>query len=112
MDKRYIAAAIVAAVLTGCSSSFSVPGRGNTETSQLVYQCEDGQRLDITYYNNDPNRLAVIKTAGEPAIVMANVISGSGAKYNGNVYQWWSKGRSGSFSDLMKDKTTECQAVN
>ena len=112
MFKDYINVAVMALTLTGCSASFSLPGPGETATSRAVYQCDDGQRLAVVYYHKDLNRIAVVKKGSEPEIVMVNVISGSGAKYNGNVYQWWSKGHSGSFTDLMKDQTTECQATN
>ncbi|MGD8203154.1 MliC family protein [Pantoea sp. FN0305] len=111
MHKNQAGLAVIAMLLCGCSTPYSLPGKGVTDTTQAVYRCDDGQRLEVTYYNNQPNALAVIKKGDGPEIVMANVISGSGAKYNGNTWQWWSKGRSGIFSDLMKDTTTECQAI-
>ena len=36
-------------------------------------------------------------------IVAANVISGSGARYQGGVHVWWSKGDEADLYDLMAD---------
>lgn len=112
MYKNQTALAVCVCLLTGCSATYSLPGAGVTEVSQTTYQCDDGQRLAVTYYNKQPNALAVVKKGGEPEVVMANVISGSGAKYNGNIWQWWSKGQNGIFSDLMNNSSTTCQAIN
>ncbi|MDU2734741.1 MAG: MliC family protein [Mixta calida] len=111
MYKRYFGVAIAAVMLAGCSSGITLPGGGKTETIHAAYQCDDGQSLDVTYYNQAPNRLAVVKKGPQPTIVMVNVIAGSGAKYVGNAYEWWTKGNSGTFTQLMGNKATECKSA-
>ncbi len=111
MYKRYLGMAVAALMLVGCGSRIALPGGGKTETTHVVYQCHDGEPLDVAYYNQQPNMLAVVKKGQQPAIVMVNVIAGSGAKYVGNAYEWWTKGDNGTFTQLMDDKTTECKSA-
>ncbi|QKJ87057.1 lysozyme inhibitor [Paramixta manurensis] len=108
-----LAAMVAALTLSACQQrqapTLTLPGQGPQQTSRLVYHCDDGTQLSVTYYNNDLNRLAVVAIPGQGEVVMANVIAASGAKYDGNAFEWWTKGNSGTFSRLMDDKHTECK---
>lgn len=48
-------------------------------------------------------------------IVASSVICGSGAKYQGGAYVWWSKGEEADLYDLMADpqmqKPLHCAAI-
>jgi len=52
------------------------------------YICEDGSVVEASYPDTDTAR---IRYEGQ-VIEMQNVISGSGARYTGGGWQWWTKG--------------------
>ena len=43
----------------------------------------------------------------DQTVVAANVISGSGAKYAGGIYIWWTKGETADLYNLMDDPEQE-----
>ncbi len=109
MSLRVVSLAMFTLLLAGCDNGkITLPGSGKTEVTKTIMHCDDGQTLEATYYNNDPNALAVVKKGDNPEYVLVNVIAGSGAKYDGNIYEWWTKGSTGTFTDLMEQKSTEC----
>jgi membrane-bound inhibitor of C-type lysozyme len=111
MNRGYLATAMAAAfMLAGCNTTGPLPGNEKAQKTQVTYQCSDGEQLAATYYNGDPNRLAIVKKGNQPALVMVNVVAGSGAKYVGNIYEWWTKGDSGNFTQLMDNTITECRS--
>ncbi len=55
------------------------------------YKC-GAKDLSVTYYNAGDISLAKLELEDE-TVVASNVISGSGAKYAGSVYIWWTKGK-------------------
>lgn len=65
---------------------------GDAEVKTSVYDCT-GQDAPFTvqYLNADPNFLALVPVEGKVR-VFANVIAGSGAKYESGQYVWWNKG--------------------
>lgn len=83
------------------------------ETLNVVYDCS-GQKLEVDYINAGPVSLAVFVRNGE-LVVASNVLSGSGARYAGGKYIWWTKGADGSLYDLTQgkdaDPVLECSEV-
>ena len=73
-----------------------------------------GQKLEVDYINAGPVSLAVFVRNGE-LVVASNVLSGSGARYAGGKYIWWTKGADGSLYDLTQgedaDPVLECSEV-
>lgn len=80
----------------------SVPDADKAETRTIAYDC-DGDALSVDYVNAGPVSLAIFAIDGT-TIVASNVLSGSGARYAGSHYIWWSKGREASLYDLMQDE--------
>ncbi|MBS7545273.1 MliC family protein [Ancylobacter oerskovii] len=78
-----------------------LPKGATVQTIQAAYRCADGSRLAVSYYNAPPVALASLTVGGE-FVVLANVLSGSGARYAGGRFIWWSKGRDGDLYDLTK----------
>lgn len=63
------------------------------------YTCDDQSAVEVVYINAGPVALATLTRKGE-FVVLANVLSGSGARYAGGRYVWWSTGREASLYDL------------
>ena len=78
-----------------------LPGSGQPETTRAAYACGD-RKVDVTYVNTPDNQFAVLDL-GNKTIVAVSVMSGSGARYVGQNYEWWSKGKDAQFTDLMQD---------
>lgn len=57
----------------------------------------------MSYVNAPSVALATLAFKGQ-FLVLSNVLSGSGARYAGGQYIWWSKGRGADFYDLTKGK--------
>ena len=83
------------------SISFPVPGAEEITTQTLSYRCDETDtRLDVTYINAGSVSLALLSIKDQ-FVVAANVLSGSGAKYAGAQYIWWTKGETANLYDLM-----------
>jgi membrane-bound inhibitor of C-type lysozyme len=65
------------------------------------YQCDGGKTLSVRYFNSPDNRAAVFRIEGKTVLAVSTV-SGSGARYVGGRYEWWSKGEQGTLRDLMQ----------
>jgi len=87
--------------------TIEVPGADEVQTQQVAYKCDPGA-MDVTYINAGPVSLATFTLEGE-FVVAANVLSGSGAKYAGSKYIWWTKGEGADLYDLTKGE--EASAV-
>jgi membrane-bound inhibitor of C-type lysozyme len=70
-------------VLSGCASTSS----GDTH-AWVNYACSDGQTVQASYPDNNT---AIIKFKGETHTLHV-ALSGSGARYTGEGWQWWTKG--------------------
>jgi membrane-bound inhibitor of C-type lysozyme len=66
----------------------------------VTYACGDDDVV-AEYINVGNNSLAIVQLGSGP-VIMANVMSGSGAKYVGQQFEWWSKGDEASLVDLMQ----------
>ncbi|WP_395448088.1 MliC family protein [Aminobacter sp. UC22_36] len=96
--------AIILAVATSAATASAVtlelPGNAPVERSAVVYRCGD-RDVKAEYINAGDNSLAVL-TIGDETIVAVTVLSGSGAKYAGQHYVWWTKGDNADLYDLTK----------
>jgi membrane-bound inhibitor of C-type lysozyme len=88
-------AAALAAKIT-----FEVPNVGEVQTTKAVYSCGNKQ-VSATYINAGSTSLVLLKLGNE-FVVASNVLSGSGARYAGRQYVWWTKGDHADLYDLMK----------
>lgn len=85
---------------------------GYTVSSTTAYQCGQDQ-ISTTFLTKQHNNVALISVNGEAPILLANVISADGAKYQGGIYQLWTKGDKATFTNLLKapKKNIQCKAV-
>jgi membrane-bound inhibitor of C-type lysozyme len=80
--------------------AIELPGSEAAKTQPVAYDCGD-ERIAATYINAGANALAVLKI-GAATVVFTNVLSGSGARYAGQQYIWWTKGDEADLYDLTK----------
>lgn len=91
--------------------SFVVPGADEATSTKATYTCGD-QTVAVEYINAGSVSLALL-TLKDEFVAAANVLSGSGAKYAGDQYIWWSKGQDeATLTNLMTDSQTpvDCTA--
>lgn len=87
--------AAAALALASCART-PEPAQAEPSTPWITYVCEDGRTLQAAYPDKDTARL---RLAGEePSLKIA--VSGSGARYVGEGWQWWSKGDEGFLAPL------------
>ncbi|MCZ7447571.1 MliC family protein [Agrobacterium rhizogenes] len=71
------------------------------EKVETTYQCA-AERVEAVYFN--AGDVSLVRLGFKDGMtIAANVISGSGAKYQGGIYVWWSKGDEADLYDLMAD---------
>lgn len=68
--------------------------------SQAHYDCA-GVAVTVEYINAGAVSLAQL-AIGDDVVVAADVVSGSGAKYMGGFYTWWTKGDAATLFDSRK----------
>lgn len=109
-------AIILAAVTSAAMAStvtLELPGSAPVERNSVSYKCGD-QAVKAEYVNAGDNSLVVL-TLGDQTVVAVTVLSGSGAKYAGQQYVWWTKGNNADLYDLMKGEDApavlSCEAV-
>jgi membrane-bound inhibitor of C-type lysozyme len=85
------------------SLSLSIDTLGDIERKSVVYQCDDGAALRVSYVNASPNFLAILPVEGETYIFVTS-LSASGARYVAGPYEWWSTGDEGTLRDLRAEE--------
>lgn len=106
--KKSVAATCLAAfsmsVATGAMAEelvIPLPKDTTVEKVETVYQCAT-DKVEAVYFN--AGEISLVRLGLKDGVtVAANVISGSGAKYQGGIYVWWSKGEETDLYDLMAD---------
>ncbi len=92
--------ALMAAGSEGADVTFRVPGAGAVDRQSMRYDC-GGKPVEAEYINAGPVSLVTFTIDGT-FVVASNVISGSGAKYAGGQYIWWTKGDEATLFDATK----------
>lgn len=89
------------AAMPAPASDIVIPMPGGTAVQEIkaTYACSDQSVADLVYINAGGVSLATLSRKGE-FLVLANVLSGSGARYAGGPFIWWSKGRGADLYDL------------
>lgn len=95
-----VAAMLASGQAMAADIAIPLPDGTQVDTSEIRYDCGD-RVLTVTYINADSVSLAVTRIDGR-MLVASNVISGSGARYAGSHYVWWSKGDTADLYDLMQ----------
>lgn len=78
----------------------NIPGARTVDRQAQRYDC-GGQSVAAEYINAGPVSLVTL-AIGSDFVVATNVISGSGAKYAGGQYIWWTKGDEATLFDVTK----------
>ena len=90
--------------------NIKLPDNTEVMTSSALYKCGE-KDVSATYYNAGDISLAKLELEDE-TVIASNVLSGSGAKYAGGIYIWWTKGKTADLYNLMDDpdqsKPTNC----
>jgi len=106
--KKWILAAGFSLVASGAlAGEINIPLPDDVEVTEnsVLYKCGD-QNVSATYYNAGENSLVQLEME-DTSVIAANVLSGSGAKYAGGVYIWWTKGDTADLYNLMDDPDQE-----
>lgn len=100
---RLTLAAIALAVASNALAStitIDLPGNAEVEREATTYKCGD-REVKAEYINTASNSLVVLGL-GDVTVIAVTVLSGSGARYAGQQYIWWTKGNSADLYDLTK----------
>lgn len=106
--KKWILATGFSLVASGALAgeiNIPLPDDVDVTENSVLYKCGD-QNVSATYYNAGENSLVQLEME-ETSVIAANVLSGSGAKYAGGVYIWWTKGDTADLYNLMDDPDQE-----
>ncbi|WP_341753267.1 MULTISPECIES: MliC family protein [unclassified Candidatus Tisiphia] len=89
-----------------------IPGDGKLQVKNVNYSCTDGRKINIRYLNKEANTLALIPVGEENQIlIFTGRISASGALYGANQYEWHTKNKRGTFSNIQTDNTVFCDEI-
>jgi len=84
------------------------------ERQTMSYVCSGDRKVTAEYINAGSSALAIVTVGGE-TLLMANVLSASGARYAGQQYVWWTKGNAADFYDLTRGEdappVVSCEAA-
>lgn len=93
--------------------TIDLPGAAAEVRDDVAYSCTGDHKVSVDYVNAGGNSLAIVDL-GDRTVLMVTVISGSGARYAGQEYVWWTKGETADFYDLTKGENAppefSCQA--
>lgn len=109
-------AVLAGAVTSGHASEVNLvlPGEQEVEEIRVDYDCGAFQ-MTVDCVNAGPVSLAVFVVDDRP-VVASNVISGSGARYAGDAFVWWTKGKTASLFDLAAGEDAppraECEEIS
>jgi membrane-bound inhibitor of C-type lysozyme len=92
----------LALACTGAACAGQPAVSGNAAPSWTAYACSDGQTVQAAYPDTNT---AWVKIKGQTHTLHI-AMSGSGARYTGEGWQWWTKGmRDGMLAPLAKGQS-------
>ena len=96
---------LVASTALAGEITIALPDDVDVSVNSVLYKCGE-QNISATYYNAGEISLVELEMEDQ-SVVAANVISGSGARYAGGIYIWWTKGETADLYNLMEDPEQE-----
>ncbi|MDR6755480.1 heat shock protein HslJ [Mycoplana sp. BE70] len=78
-----------------------VPNTITVDRQTVAYDCDGDLKVRADYINAESVSLAIL-SFGDNFVIASNVLSGSGARYAGGQFEWWTKGDEGTLKDLTK----------
>lgn len=100
LDGQGKAAVTLSHVAPGAALTITVPTAQEVQTIKANYLC-GSTTIAAEYFNAGSVSLVALTLKGE-FIVAANVLSGSGARYAGGPYIWWTKGNHADLYDVTQ----------
>jgi membrane-bound inhibitor of C-type lysozyme len=85
------------------AAPLTVPQVQISSINTLRYVCSGRKVLTVQYMNTKNKQSFALLTIEGRKVLFVNVLSGSGAKYVGDHYTWWTKGPEGTLSDDTSD---------
>lgn len=79
---------------------------GDVEDTTIGYACEGGQAMEVRYVNGGSASLAIFDWEGDRYVASA-AVSGSGVRYVGDRFVWWTKGEEGTLFDELAGADAE-----
>jgi len=76
-----------------------IPNTVTVDRQTVSYDCDGDLKVKADYINAESVSLAIL-TFGENFVIASNVIAGSGARYAGGQFEWWTKGDEGTLRDM------------
>ncbi|WP_197083056.1 MliC family protein [Chromobacterium sp. LK11] len=102
--KSLLFAALTLSSAVALAKPLSLPEIQAGQRQVVNYVCAGGAKLTVKYYNvKNGQSFAVLPIEGK-TMLLANVVSGSGAKYAAEQYSWWTKGPEGALRNENSDK--------
>ncbi|OQS43884.1 MliC family protein [Chromobacterium haemolyticum] len=102
--KSILFAALTLSSAVALAKPLTLPEIQAGQRQVVNYVCAGGAKLAVKYYNvKNGQSFAVLPIKGK-AMLLSNVVSGSGAKYAAEQYSWWTKGPEGTLRDEITDK--------
>ena len=102
MRLRYTTFTMLALACGSAACAGQQTATGHAAPSWTTYTCSDGQTVQAAYPDTNTAR---VKIKGQTHLLHV-AISGSGARYTGEGWQWWTKGmRDGMLAPLAKGQT-------
>ncbi|MDK1493448.1 META domain-containing protein [Sinorhizobium sp. 7-81] len=84
----------------GVDLTLRIPGAGTVDRQTVRYSC-GGETVEAEYINAGAVSLVTFSIGGT-YIVASGIISGSGARYAGGRYVWWTEGEEATLFDVTK----------
>lgn len=78
-----------------------VPNTITVDRQTVSYNCDGDLKLKADYINAESVSLAIL-TFADNFVIASNILSGSGARYAGGQFEWWTKGDEGTLRDITK----------
>lgn len=91
---------IEAVAAGGTEVRLRIPGAGAVDRQTVRYDC-NGEPVEAEYVNAGPVALVSFSIGGD-FIIASGIISGSGARYAGGRYIWWTEGKEATLFDVTK----------
>ena len=124
MPKAFLAAVLVTSLLVPASVyaaetsiQINLATASDFERHVMVYDCDSGDPITVSYINAVPNFLALVPVPeqSEP-LLFVSVIAASGARYAAGQFVWWTKGADASLYDITLGEAAApvltCSEVN
>ncbi|MBP6117591.1 MAG: MliC family protein [Neisseriaceae bacterium] len=122
MKKTMLALLALGSVLGACSTVENALEKTSESVEKastallgksMTYQCANNQEVKVRAYQKGSSHLIDLQLPNKEQHTLAQVVAASGEKYQGNIYEWWGKGETAYFTNIMNgpQEGVECRLV-